>query len=337
MEWIHLIPSLLIKNFKSIKSLNLDCKKVNIFIGEPNTGKSNILETFGLLSVLVYQNLKKFVRMEWVENLFYDENIEENIIIKFNDFSFEMRNEDSIFRGIYLSYNEEKSKLLGNFWVDNSGMIKKPVRHSNKIDLIKKIKFYRFIKLMDFPGHNLDYLTPPAGENLFNILRTRKEIKKEISLIFKKFGLKLMFKPQDKRLELVKVVDEDILISYPYFLISDTLQRTVFYLVAILSNKDSIIAFEEPESQSFPYYTKYLAEKIALDTNNNQFFISTHNPYFLLSILEKIPSNQINIYLTYLKNYQTKVKLFSQEELKEILDLGIDIFFNVESFLENIQ
>ena len=38
-----MIRTLEIKNFKSIKELRLDCRRINIFIGEPNTGKSNIL------------------------------------------------------------------------------------------------------------------------------------------------------------------------------------------------------------------------------------------------------------------------------------------------------
>jgi AAA15 family ATPase/GTPase len=36
------IKNLEIKNFKSVKHLKLDCKRINLFIGEPNTGKSNI-------------------------------------------------------------------------------------------------------------------------------------------------------------------------------------------------------------------------------------------------------------------------------------------------------
>ncbi|MHA1431833.1 MAG: hypothetical protein ACTSRV_15795 [Candidatus Freyarchaeota archaeon] len=52
-----------------------------------------------------------------------------------------------------------------------------------------------------------------------------------------------------------------------------------------------MLVFEEPEAHAFPYYTKFLAEKIALDTSN-QYFISTHNPYFLLSILEKAPKDE---------------------------------------------
>ena len=43
------INTLEIKNFKSIKDLKLDCKQVNLFIGEPNVGKSNILEALALL------------------------------------------------------------------------------------------------------------------------------------------------------------------------------------------------------------------------------------------------------------------------------------------------
>ncbi|RLI82013.1 hypothetical protein DRP04_04880 [Archaeoglobales archaeon] len=33
-----------IENFKSIKHLKLECRRINVFIGEPNTGKSNIIE-----------------------------------------------------------------------------------------------------------------------------------------------------------------------------------------------------------------------------------------------------------------------------------------------------
>ncbi|MHA1362392.1 MAG: hypothetical protein ACTSP1_07635 [Candidatus Freyarchaeota archaeon] len=94
-----------------------------------------------------------------------------------------------------------------------------------------------------------------------------------------------------------------------------------------------MLVFEEPEAHAFPYYTKFLAEKIALDTSN-QYFISTHNPYFLLSILEKAPKDDVRVYITYLKNYQTKTKLLREEEIEEIMDREIDVFLNIERFLE---
>jgi len=66
-----MIEKLSIKNFKSIKHLELDCKKINLFIGEPNTGKSNILETLGILSFSSYGRIEDFVRFERMSNLFY--------------------------------------------------------------------------------------------------------------------------------------------------------------------------------------------------------------------------------------------------------------------------
>ncbi len=94
-----MIEVLKIKNFKSIKDLELQCSKINIFIGEPNTGKSNILESLGLLSFLAYgsltssgllsdltegerYNLHYFVRYELLSNLFSDDEIEKKIKIQ---------------------------------------------------------------------------------------------------------------------------------------------------------------------------------------------------------------------------------------------------------------
>ena len=45
-----MIEQLSIKNFKSIKDLKIPCKKLNVFIGEPNSGKSNIIEALALQS-----------------------------------------------------------------------------------------------------------------------------------------------------------------------------------------------------------------------------------------------------------------------------------------------
>ena len=110
-----------------------------------------------------------------------------------------------------------------------------------------------------------------------------------------------------------------MLVSFPYSISSETLQRLVFYLTAIQSNRDSIITFEEPEAHAFPYYTKYLAERIALSEQNNQYFIATHNPYLLTSILEKANKEDIAIFVTELKGYQTKIVPLSDERRKKYL------------------
>jgi AAA15 family ATPase/GTPase len=124
---------------------------------------------------------------------------------------------------------------------------------------------------------------------------------------------------------------EDILVSYPYPLVSDTLQRVVFFLCAILSSKNSVLVFEEPEAHTFPYYTKYLAELIALDKQDNQYFIATHNPYFLEPLIAKTPVNDLNIFVTYYENYETKVRLLNQSEIQDLMQ--IDIFSNLDKYI----
>jgi AAA15 family ATPase/GTPase len=321
-----MIKNLEIENFKSIKHLGLDCKRINVFIGEPNTGKSNILEALGILSFGGrVQSIKDFVRFESMSNLFYDENLEVIITIKADDTVLEITFEEGKFKG---RCHEEESELF-SFDYDYGGSGSGSYSGSQKLPF----KLYKFTVRSDFPRKEADFLLPPSGENLLAILMTHKELKSTVSQIFEPSGFKLVFKPQEDKIEVLKYY-EDILVSYPYSLASDTLQRIVFYLTAIDSNSDSVLIFEEPESHAFPYYTKFLAERIALDKNNNQYFISTHNPYLLLSILEKAHKDDIAIFITYFEDYQTKVKLMSEKELEEIMELEVDLFFNTGRFLE---
>ena len=62
------------------------------------------------------------------------------------------------------------------------------------------------------------------------------------------------------KIEVTKTV-EGVTISYPYRVISDTLKRLIFHLIALETNSNSSIIFEEPEVHAFPYYTKFFADK----------------------------------------------------------------------------
>ena len=68
----NIIKKLRIQNFKSIKDLELDCSRINVFIGKPNVGKSNILEALSLFGVHHTDGiLKDLIRFEFLDNLFY--------------------------------------------------------------------------------------------------------------------------------------------------------------------------------------------------------------------------------------------------------------------------
>src|ERR1700721_4354734 len=84
IEHIH------IENFKSIRNCELSgCKRINLFIGRPNVGKSNILEALSLFSIpyLRENSSRKFSQLIRVENereLFYNGNTDSYAQVKTN-------------------------------------------------------------------------------------------------------------------------------------------------------------------------------------------------------------------------------------------------------------
>jgi len=317
-----MLSTLQIKNFKSIKHLKLDCQKINVFIGRPNTGKSNILESISVFSS-PYERLSAFVRFENMTNLFYDQDINKTIEIDADHANYSIQFENGEFVG--KGGDNEKKEFNFRFKCDYDGS------WETTINKMSPFKFYKFVPIDKFPKQDFNFLLPPRGENLLAILLTNKDLRKLVSDLFREFGTRIVLKPHENKIDIQKEI-EDIIISYPYSVVSDTLKRIVFYLVAIETNKDSVIIFEEPEAHSFPFYTKYLAERIALD-ETNQFFISTHNPYFLLSVLEKTPEKDMGIFITYFEDYQTKVKRLSEAEMQEFFELDASVFFNLDRFL----
>ncbi|MEO0090555.1 MAG: AAA family ATPase [candidate division WOR-3 bacterium] len=324
-----MIKNLEIRNFKSIRELKLDCKRVNIFIGEPNTGKSNILESVGIFSFPFILGsdypFKKLIRYETTTNLFYDNEIEKPIFIGADEFELELKFAVDTFVGEC----RKGDNLFFSFSLNFQDYVDGRLLSAEK----NPFKFYKFEVINYFSTALREpYLLPPRGDNLLEILLMNKDLRKRINELVKPFELKIVLKPNEQSIEVQKEI-EDVVIAYPYSLLSYTLQRIIFYLVAIETNENSILIFEEPEAHSFPHYTKLLAEKIALDENDNQYFISTHSPYFIYPIIEKAKKD-VNIFITYYKDFQTQVKAIEDKEIEEIIDLNIDPFLNLDKFIK---
>lgn len=335
-----MIKKLSIKNFKSIKELDIDCRRINLFIGEPNTGKSNIIEALGLLSWRGHLSgsLRDFVRFEETQDLFYDGSLEKEIEIKIANpsngiISTEIKFVSDIFTIISKSEDLTKDyENLHSMSLDYSGDNSDDSKKMYKLDELSFLKYYKFLKQNNFPGKFSSSLLPPHGSNLFALAMGNKEISERMSGFFEYLDLKIMLKSRERAFSIVKQIDNK-LISYPYSSTSDTLQRIIFFTIAMESNHNSTLIFEEPESFAFPYYTKYLGERIAFD-ESNQYFISTHNPYLLLAILEKTSKDSVNVFITYLKDYETKVKALTDEEIPVLMYEDTDPFFNLGYFLE---
>ncbi len=329
-----MIKNIAITNFKSIKNLSLKAKKINIFIGEPNTGKSNILEALGFLSGLHYgsHQLENFVRFRTVIDLFYNQSVKEMIQIEADSCSIKAKLEKNIFLVDFIDEKERaiqfKYEISGNIQgqIGGGSLLGGPTTFS-----LSHIKYYLFKPLAQFNIENVSFLHPPFGENLSSLAIANPEISEFMENRFKEFGYDILLKPYENKISILKKT-KNVYVSLPYHLTSDSLQRIIFYMAAIKSNSSSVLVFEEPESNIFPYFVTMLAESIGLDKSDNQYFIATHNPYFLLSVLEKAPKDDINVFVTYLDESGTNVKCLTNKEIPELMEH--DPFLNLNLFID---
>ncbi|MEO0275326.1 MAG: AAA family ATPase [candidate division WOR-3 bacterium] len=321
-----MITIVTIKNFKSIKNLTFNAKRINLFLGKPNTGKSNILESLGIFFLPHKTDLKELVRCDGVINIFY--NYQTSLEIEVSCLPFKWK----IFtKGDSFQFEEDfqRSRIYtGVIYPD--GII---TGHQKDDSFFKTFiipfKLYRFPSSIPRTFYQTlpFFLWPPYGENLFTILLTNQDIYNLINSLLKEFSLEILLDEAESKIRILSHGEKRVL--YPWSILSDTLQRTIFYLVAIKSNKNSIILLEEPEAHAFPYYTKIIAESIVNDPLSNQYFISTHNPYFLLTILEKSKKEEVAIFWTEFIEGETKIKELSEEDKEKILERGMDVFFNL--------
>jgi AAA15 family ATPase/GTPase len=336
------IKKLSVKNFKSIKELEIDCRRINLFIGEPNTGKSNILEALGLLSWCGHGKdmpLKEYVRFQETQNLFCDNWFGNSVEMKIVKAVTDTRAEETAMR---IGFEEEKFNLdishkdfrykLG---LDYAGDLLDA--RDFPVPPIEFIKYYTFKRQDNFQGRKPSFLMPPHGSNMFAVVMGNRKLRASMARFFNDLGFKLVLRPQARTFESQKQIEDediDVAFGYPYISTSDTLQRMIFYTIAIESNENSTLVFEEPESHAFPSQTYQLGEKIASD-ERNQYFIATHNPYLFLSILERAPKDDVNVFITYFEDYQTKVKCLNDEGKSKIM--VYDPFANLDYFIGTLD
>ncbi|MBX2941462.1 MAG: AAA family ATPase [Cyclobacteriaceae bacterium] len=322
-----MIKEIEIKNFKSIKRLKLSCKRINIFIGDPNAGKSNLLEALSLLNYN-FRNLSDFIRFHEVTHLFNDYDTSQNIEIRADNHISRVRvDADSDMLHVE-NFKELNSPFLIKYFSD--GKLQSS-SHNDSINLLPRVLFYRYKQNVVFEKSQNFYLTPPFGENLPSIVLSNKGLRTLVQNILDDLGFKLLIKPSGNDFEIVRESD-GISLSFPLISFSDTIKRIIFYLAAIKSNSGNTILFEEPEAHTFPFYTKGLAETIALDASN-QFFIITHNPVLLMSMIQKVKLSDLSVNLVKMKDYQTMVTELSEDAVERILELDSDLFLNFEKLL----
>ncbi|MBP6066033.1 AAA family ATPase [Bacteroides sp.] len=317
-----------IKNFKSVKHVVLkDCKRINLLIGKPNVGKSNILEALSAFSLPYarYTNnksLQQFIRCENESELFYNGD-------KTKDIEIHTDSDQFVFQSSKTSFVSRLNGLLnGKSVVELSGL---KIKQTGSEMPNKDVRSYFFPTPFQFENTDVNILQPTTGCNLSSILDSLEHTKDEISDILALYGLKLSFDQASQQLKLLKSVSENSIYLVPFNSIADTLQRMMYYKTAIASNENAILTFEEPEAHSYPPYVSKITTDI-IYSESNQFFITTHSPYVLNEFLEN-KKEDLAIYLIDFEDGETSVRGLTDEEIDKVYQFGVDLFFNSEIFL----
>ncbi len=336
------IKKITVKNYKSLKAVTMQFNKLTVLIGDTNTGKSNVIELLAFLGAFANVDednfgsyLQSLIRYNsWID-LFYDRNIDEEIEIS-----------------ISYSKGEKQKNLQLTIQGDSEGIkvVKKQKKQNDKTlaeigydgiltlwdidELIdfKSIKFYNFstnINLdVDIDSQKGSTLRPPDGRNLFQTIWASKERREFIRDLFSLFGYRVVFEIAEKKM-LFQKQEGDIVVNFPLQLLSDTLKASIFYYMALLSNKNSILCFDEPESFMFPSHILDLAEDIAKNPfqKGNQIILTTHNPYFLENLISKVDLDDLNLFVSRYKDFQSEFKLLSKDQVRQINE--IDLIMNI--------
>jgi AAA15 family ATPase/GTPase len=325
-----MIKKVHIKNFKTLKDLAFPCTRMNLFIGDTSTGKSNVLEALTLISRGASTNSKfdqRLIRYDDIEDLFPLRDLSEPMVIDIGAIQATMHFEHGQFKLQVQERTAASGKLSEGVTaqINTQGIIS-----GNFFQYTTHLRRYAYDPEVKF-GHNMmKELEAPFGANLPGLLAANKQLRSRISKVLEGTGLRLEVNLKENALRLSKLSDENVVVTLPYRNLSDTIKRYLFMYSILETVKGSTLLFDEPEQNTFPFYTKHMAEMMALD-KGNQYLITTHNEYLFRSVVEKTATKDLSVFISYLDaDGFTQLKRLSTKELGVLLD-G-DIFFNLDRY-----
>jgi AAA15 family ATPase/GTPase len=325
---MEFISEVRISNFKSVRECVIpNCKRINLFIGRPNVGKSNLLEALSVFSIPYLaentsRKLTNLIRLENAPELFYNGDTDKDAKVE---------------TGIgkcQFGYDSKEGLKFNIDFFDSSYHLKVDekliVRQLGKRDFEPPVKKYQFKPSVQYRSSHARYLIPPFGPNLLNIIEEYSELRQFVKDQFSQYGLEIAF---DKASHTIKIIQQkqDGLFLIPYNSIADTLQRIIFYKASILSNNNNILLYEEPEAHSFPPYMAHFTQEM-IHKRDNQYFIATHSPFILTDLLENAQL-ELRVYMVDYKDRQTVIKPLTDADMREVFQNSVDLFTNSERYI----
>jgi len=302
-----MIKKLKIKNYKSLRDVELELHKINLLNGPNASGKSNLLDCLAFISEIAQGSIDESLRRRGGYGRVVFGGKKENIELSI-DF---MRDTESFRYVISISeegIDEERLSI---------GDVVELDRHLNEIK--KRLDTGELEKVGAGPQIAAIYYHSPKTKEYLNSWRSynfitsemRKTYSAKRNLILDKNGGNLAQvllslhnerpKTFDKIEEMLKqaIPQIDELLTplteegetyvamrergfdspFDYFQVSDGTLRLLAYITAITANEPKLICFEEPENFIHPRLFELLVE--ILKKSDTQIILSTHSPYLV--------------------------------------------------------
>lgn len=313
-----------IKNYKSVKDVTLyDCRRYNILIGKPNVGKSNILEALALFQVPYSSDWKldfaKVFRLDYASALFYLGDVANPIEVKTDTHFLKMTYRNQKKLDFFLKSKDDEITI---------GLY--PMTPKELLDGYPIVRTYNYTNISNQDDEvELPFLCPITASNLSDIIKKKPELYDFVSELLSHDALSLIFDAGKQEYAVMKTEGDNRSMLLPLKALADSLLRLVYYKAAIVSNTDAVLVMEEPEAHTYPPYISRIVQDI-IASKDNQFFIATHSPYVVNEFLQE--KADVAIFVIDAEEGKTNVTRLSDEEISEVYEYGIDLFFNTDSF-----
>ena len=334
-----------ITGYKSLYDVRMDPTRVNVIIGEPNTGKSNLLEALSFLgpSYGVWRGFFPWVRARNLNELMSGQDANASFTIHTSIAEAGILKVQEGMEVAYRYFVNKKGDNASEGWYNYSKLLNTGLRADRRTPNYKlgrgkalypsPVKYYSYEKDISHEELNLElvnFLLPPHGSNFYqlaNSLGVEKLLGPLLSDLAFLGYTRYELRPDYRELAFYHLESNE---SIRLDLMADTLTRMIFYYAAIHTNRESIILLEEPEAHSFPDYVYRLGNWIMEDRGLNQFFIATHSPYLLRAILEK-SGPEVTVFLAdWNSQHGTRLQPLSKKAMGFILQ-------DVEAAFSNFQ
>lgn len=314
-----------IRNFKSIRDFSVDFKKILLVIGEPNTGKTNVLDALTLLG----KPVDPFVtRCRYLLDAQPDGSFGYSFHVQLDSTYLRSESDGTTFK-IFSATNEHSvnEALFTGLFTDNHNM---PIANNPQIlrfefDTVKSVQG----GVHASSGSNHFVVNTPYGSNIPLIYANNQDFRDIANSIVSNYNISLLYRAADRSLEIM-TSKHGITATFPWSSLSETLRRRVFYSCILSTVKDSVILLDEPDIKSFAPHVKQLAEDIVKSRNNNRFVITAHDSVFIESIIESAAVGDVTLVVALHGNDGPEFTTLTGNQLQEVLNYAGSIPFNLE-------